>query len=360
MGTEERGTHLTRLYDQAFRARHPIFASIELTYTCNLACYFCYNPVQRKAQHRAIPVAERQDRPLSFEEMVDVLDQLRDLGVLYLTLTGGEPLLHPRFWDIAQAAKDRSFAIRIFSNGASITEDVADRLRALTPNCLEISIHGARDETAEALTQVKGSFQRQLKALALLRERDVRVFLKCVVTKLVENELAEIKAMADRFGYPIYFDPVLTISDDRQLYPLELRASDEGIASLYRRSGINIGNSPFEREPGEFNCSVGTGVLHITPYGDILPCVQWKQPVGNVRQSRILHIWNTSPLLLAAREASIKSAQALHDTVEEHAFCAHCPGLSQLRTGDPLRPDEQYVRVAKIRAATAKEACGNS
>lgn len=360
MTTSERGTPLTRLYDQAFRARHPIYASIELTYTCNLACYFCYNPVQRKAQNRVIPLSDRREEPLSFEEMVDVLDQLKDLGILYLTLTGGEPLLHPRFWEIAQAAKDRSFAMRIFSNGASITEAVADKLQALMPHCLEISIHGARDETAEALTQVKGSLQRQIRALAYLRDRGIRVFLKCVVTKLVEDQLEEIRALAERFDYPIYFDPVLTISDDRQLYPLELRASDEGIARLYRTSGLNIGNSPFEREPEDFNCSVGTGVLHITPYGDILPCVQWKQPVGNVRQARIRHIWDTSPLLLAAREANLRSVQAIRDTVEDHAYCAHCPGLSQLRTGDPLRPDEQYVRVAQIRSSIAKEAAGRS
>ena len=176
-----------------------------------------------------------------------------------------------------------------------------------------------------------------------------------MVTNLVENQLEEIRELAERFDYPIYFDPVLTISDDRQLYPLELRASDEGIARLYRTSGLNIGNSPFEREPEDFNCSVGSGVLHITPYGDILPCVQWKQSVGNVRQTRIQQIWNTSPLLLAAREASLKSAQAIKDSVEDHAYCAHCPGLSQLRTGDPLRPDEQYVRVAQIRSRAARE-----
>jgi hypothetical protein len=79
-----------------------------------------------------------------------------------------------------------------------------------------------------------------------------------------------------------------------------------------------------------------------------------------VRQTRIRNIWDTSPLLLAAREANLKSAQAIRDTVEDHAYCAHCPGLSQLRTGDPLRPDEQYVRVAKIRSGIAKESAGRA
>ncbi len=206
------------------------------------------------------------------------------------------------------------------------------------PHCLEISIHGARDETAEALTQVKGSFTRQMRALELLSERDIRVFLKCVVTRLVENELEEIQAIGARFGYPVYFDPVLTISDDRQLYPLELRASDEGIARMYRTSGLNLGNSPFQREPGEFNCTVGTGTVHVNPYGYVLPCVQWKQPVGNIREKSLREIWETSPLLLAAREANRKSLQALKDSVEEHAFCAHCPGSVVAEVGRPTAP----------------------
>ncbi len=355
MSKDEGATPLTRLYEKAFHARHPLWASIELTYTCNLACSFCYNPVQRKNQKRTAPAPALSEAPLSFEEIIGILDQFKDLGMLFLTLTGGEPFLHPRFWDIAQAAKERSFAIRIFTNGIIIDERIADRLLELAPHCLEISIHGAKDETAEALNQVKGSFTRQMKALELLHERDIRVFLKCVVTRLVEDELEDMQAIGARFGYPVYFDPVLTISDDHQLYPLDLRASDEAIARMYQTTGMNLGNSPFQREPGDFNCSVGTGTVHVNPYGYVLPCVQWKQPVGNIREKSLRKIWETSPLLMAAREANLKSHQALKDSVEEHAYCAHCPGLSLLKSGDPLRPDEQYVRIAKIRSNLAKQ-----
>ena len=189
---------------------------------------------------------------------------------------------------------------------------------------------------------VKGSLQKQLIALALLKERGFRVFLKCVVTRLAESELLEIKALADRFDYPIYFDPVLTISDDRQLYPLELRASDEGIANMYRSSGLNIGNSPFEREPGEFNCSVGTGNLHVTPFGDLPPCVQWKEPMATSAMFQSGK-YGTHPSIARRRGSEHQSAQAIRESIPEYAFCSHCPGLSHLRTGDPLRPDEQHA-----------------
>jgi len=346
---------LTELFDRAIRAHHPLFASLELTYACNLACQFCYNPVQRLNQHRSLPPGEAGSTPLSFEEIQDLFDQLRSMGVLYLTLTGGEPLVHPRFWDIAAAAKERSFAIRLFTNGTLIDAGAADRLADLAPYCVEFSIHGACAASAEALNQTPGSHQAQLRALELLKNRGLRVFIKCVVTKLVENELEDIHAIGERLGIPVYFDPVLTPSDDGQAYPLEMAASDETLQKLYRSKKLNVGNSPFQREPGQYNCSVGTGTLHVTPVGDVQPCVQWKQAIGNLREKTLREIWGGSDLLRKVREASLAAPVMLLEKVEDHAFCMHCPGLSQLRSGDPLRPDEQYIRLARIRREATQE-----
>jgi len=350
----ELDTPLSLLFGRAMGKAHPVYASMELTYNCNLACRFCYNPVQRQNQRRTTPPPGPAKPPLTLEEILCVLDQLRDMGVLYLTLTGGEPILHPDFWAIARAAKERSFALRIFTNGASLTEASVARLAELGPYCLELSLHGATAATAEALTQVKGSFDRQMRALGWLKERGLRVYLKVVVTRLVEKELEAVKALGERFGFPVYFDPVLTPSDDGQDYPLDLRASDDAIRRLYSASGLNMGNSPFEREPGQYNCGVGTGTLHLTPYGDLQPCIQWKQAVGNVRERSIRSIWEESALLQEVRAISRQVPAVIVARVKEHAYCFSCPGLSRLRTGDPLRPDEQYLRVAQIRREAAE------
>lgn len=343
------------LLNRAIESAHPYGASLELTYACNLACRYCYNPVARKNQPRKAPPPPPTEPPLSFEEIVDLLDQMKAMGILYLTLTGGEALLHPRFFDVAKEARARAFALRVFTNGVAITAEVARRLRDLRVYCVEMSLHGADAETAEALTQVKDSFRRQMEALEHLKAQGIRVYLKVVVTRVVEHQLREIRAIGDRFGYPVYFDPVLTVSDDGDPYPLELMASEEAIASLYREEGLNVGNSPFEREGGEYNCTVGTGMFHVTPYGDVQPCTQWKQAVGNVRRAPLKEIWETSPLLQQVRKVNRTLPQEIRRTVEDHAYCFSCPGLSLLRTGDPLKVDDQYLRLARIRRLVAQE-----
>lgn len=348
-------TPLSHLFDEAYLARHPFSASLELTHSCNLACRFCYNPIQRPNQLRIKPLPKHNTIPLSFGEISDLLDQFRSMGILYFTATGGEPLLHPRFWDIVGAAKERSFAVRIFTNGTLIDETAADCLAELCPYCLEFSIHGATEESAVALNQTPGSHQAQLKALGLLRDRGIRVFLKCVVTKLVENELDAVKAVGERFGFPVFFDPVLTMSDDGQEYPLDLTASDDALYRLYSSHGLNVGNSPFEREPGQYNCAVGGGILHVDPYGNVQPCVQWKRSIGNIRERSLKAIWETSDILEKVRAINLAAATIIKEKVVDHAYCRHCPALSDLRTGDPLEPEEQCLRLARIRRRVAKD-----
>lgn len=240
--------------------------------------------------------------------------------------------------------------MRIFTNGIVINEEIADRLAKLCPYVIEISIHGSNVQTAEALNQVPDSHKRVLTALQLLQERNLRAFLKCVVTKLVENELEEIKAIGDRFGYPVFFDPILTPSDDAENHPLELKASDAAIRRLFESEELNVGNSPFERTPEQFNCSVATGTVNIDPFGYVNPCIQWRQNVGNIRSQSLKHIWDHSQELESIRMLNRKLPMILKDRVSDSQFCSHCPGLSLVRYGDPEHPEEQHLKVAKIRA----------
>lgn len=346
-----------QLMSKATAANRPAFASIELTYQCNLACRFCYNPVQRHGQTRSHPLQEPTSPPMTFEEIVSLLDQLREMNVLFLTLTGGEPLVHPRFWDIAEAAKARGFALRIFTNGALIDDAVADRLAELRPFCLEISLHGATDATAEALNQVKGSHTKVMRALELLKERELLVFLKCVVTRLVENELEDIVAIADRFGYSIFFDPHLYTSTDGEAYPLDLKASDEALYRLFSAKGLNIGNSPFEGTP-DLNCSVASGSLHIDPRGNLHPCIQWEEAVGNVRNAPVKDIWERSPRLSEIRAMNRNLPQLLKGACRDASFCNFCPAASRRELGSPTTMTEQHLRVARIRRRAFEDVGG--
>ena len=106
--------------------------SLELTYKCNLDCFFCYND------------RDKQGAMLSLQQYRVLLEDLAQMQTLYLMLTGGEPMVHPHFFEIGQMAKDLGFAVRIRTNGHSLSKQNVARLVAdVDPYYVEVSLHGA-------------------------------------------------------------------------------------------------------------------------------------------------------------------------------------------------------------------------
>ena len=143
--------------------------------------------------------------------------------MLYCTLTGGEAMCHKDFFKIAREVTRKGMALRIYSNGYLLADKkMVRRIKELHPTEVEISIHGARAESHEGLTKIRGSFAKTVKALENLVEAGIRVNLKCPITRLNQDELFEIKALAERLGLSVIFDAVITLGDTRTEEELRL------------------------------------------------------------------------------------------------------------------------------------------
>jgi len=208
-------TPLEQLVTRNWNNAVPMSALFELTFVCNHACSFCYNcPTGRKE--------------MSTAEIFDALRKMADFNILYLTLTGGEPLVRKDFFDIARRSRELGFALRIYTNGYLIDEPMARKIKEIAnPLEMEISIHGAKPETHEKLTCVPGSLQRVIDAVKHLRAQGVKVNLKCPVTRANQDEVLDMHRLARDLGAVIIFDPVITPRDDGDKDPLSLMATDE-------------------------------------------------------------------------------------------------------------------------------------
>jgi MoaA/NifB/PqqE/SkfB family radical SAM enzyme len=335
-----------RLKQRALARAQPLGAYLELTYRCNWRCVFCYNP--RHSDRRG----------LSAGEWTSVLDDLRALGTLAVTLTGGEPLAHPGFLDVARAAAARRFALRIFTNGTLVSEAVADAIADLPPLAVEMSLHGATADTHDRLTGAPGSFDAMRRGLERLRARRVPLLVKSLLTSVNESELDGMIALAERLGVPHQVDATVTPRDDGDRGPLGYRASPEAIALMYRRTAERGRLPAAAHEEGGVNCGLGRTTLAVDPEGDVYPCIQWRRTsLGNVRATPLRELWRGS----AVREEAAAVARAANETMRGAggglATFPFCPALAQQHTGDPLVPDaghaEQARIVADLRAAPA-------
>jgi len=332
-------TPSARLKQVALERAQPLSASLEITYRCNWRCVFCYNP--RHSDLRGLPT----------ERWLGVLDELRELGTLYVALTGGEPLTHPHFLTIARGVRERALALRVLTNGALVTEELAAELALLRPMAVELSIHGANAQTHDRATATPGSFEAMLRGLdRLLRER-VSVVLKAPLTRLNESEMEQMQQIAADRGVPLRLDPVLTPRDDGDAGPLAYRASPAAVERLFLALGAQ-GQIPNEdRVAGGVNCGLGRTTLAIDPEGNVFPCLQWRRaPLGNLRDTSLLGIWRESEERAAAAAVARTANERMRGAGAVLAAFPFCPALALQRTGDALQPDETHLEQAEAAA----------
>jgi radical SAM protein with 4Fe4S-binding SPASM domain len=338
-------TPLDKIFKKIYENRQLYYASLELTFNCNFACRFCYNPVEREGQKRKNKISQNET-PLAKEEIFKLLSDLRKAGVLYFTLTGGEPLVHPYFWEIAEKAKEHAFLLRIFTNGSLIDEKAAEKLGKIFPNCIEISIYGASEECYEQSCGRGKLFPKVLKALELLKKEGITVYLKCNLTKFTEKEMDKIQDLADSFGFQLNWDPILQVSDDGDDFPLKMSASKESIERLFKEKKFKTGFSPFEGEERNTICNIGRNLIHIDPYGNIFPCIQYREPIGNVKKDDISELFKNSKRLLELMKSAENISKKMKD---ENVFCRHCLGKSKLLYGDETVLDKTEIYLSNLK-----------
>jgi MoaA/NifB/PqqE/SkfB family radical SAM enzyme len=304
-------------------------ALIELTYRCNLDCYFCYNDRQFPGE------------PLSQAEYFRFFEDLCDLGTMNLTFSGGEPLAHPDFFVLGRKARALGFVVRVKTNGHALNGRLARRLKEeVTPFSLDISLHGASAETHDRQTRVPGSFAKLMANLGVMREIGLRVKLKSPLTAWNESEIEAMFALADDWGLPIHFDSQITLRDNGNRDPLRLVPSRAGVARLFEKQRQRATRHPIDQEQNaedsaevaeSKHCGAGSATVAVDPFGNVYPCVQWRRRVGNLHEHSIQTIWRHSGELAGIRRLAVEAKQKISQNgPSEFGFC---PGLAEQETG---------------------------
>lgn len=335
--------------NRAFIESMPLSAQWELTFKCNHLCGFCYNA----------PTGQRE---MTLDEIKRGLDKIADFGVLYLTLTGGEPMVRPDFFDICRYARHLGFALRIYSNGYLIDDERARKLKEVHAFEVEISIHGAKAETHDRLTGIRGSFDKVIAAIANLQKHKIKTNLKCPVTHLNQDELWDIWGIAGKYGTSIAFDPVITPRDDGDKGPLAMSATKNFLTRFFSDEfkELRYGRDVSKRDDTVIRANCGTGRTSFTidPYGNIYPCVQWRRKWANIKDVENLgELWKNSEVLQHVRWAAEQIPQTTLKEKESGAFCTFCPGVAELQTGSPFKmyPQAEVVAEARMQAFNEKQ-----
>lgn len=161
---------------------------------CNLRCKHCL--------YLDYPEKYNPENNLSTQQAMNLIDELFEMDILTLTLTGGEIFLRDDIFEIITKIKTRNIALSFLTNATLITHEIVEKLKKII-NChidkFQISLDGASSITHDK-NRGKGSFDKTIKGIKLLVEAGFNLSLMCIPTTINIHELTEVYNLAEQLG----------------------------------------------------------------------------------------------------------------------------------------------------------------
>lgn len=253
------------MFAKAMRSpRHPIVAHIVPTRRCNLSCAYCneYDSISQ---------------PVPLAEMLARVDRLAALGTTIITISGGEPLLHPALDDIIRRIREHGIIPTVITNGYLLTPGRIRRLNRTGLHQLQISVDNVLpDEVSKKSLKV---LDRKLRWLAA--EATFEVNINVVVGSGIRNP-EDALAIA-RCAYSLGFGITTGVVHDAsgQVRPLDDRERQvlRDIADLRKPLFSFVRYNRFQHNltqglPNEWRCHAGSRYLYVCEDGLVHWCSQ--------------------------------------------------------------------------------------
>lgn len=302
----------------------PLQASLELTNRCNERCTHCYLET----------FEDNPKRVLSLENWIHVLHELRQAGTLFLILMGGEAMLSPYFWPILQRAGELGFHTSMITNGLKIINlDTAQKLQKLGLNNATISLYSLNPEIHDRMTKVKGSHGKTLQAIEYCQTAGIDISINALLTKENIATIFDLEDWCLEQKLNLKMDPMITPKLNGDLAPIEKRASREQLKTFFSKKALRwqAGVPRPNSESGEdYVCNAGKGKCAVTAYGELLPCIEIREPLGSLLSASFAELWR-SPSVNPWRMMKNKDLKDVSSTLV--SFCEHCPGMAKNEGG---------------------------
>lgn len=336
-----------------------------ITDHCDQRCRHCYIFAEN---NKKLPVsmdyAQMQEVIRKVESFLNRMD-MRPNWVI----TGGDPLLCPDFWKLAELMREKKQPYILLGNPFHLTGDVCRRLRESGCTGFQISIDGL-EETHDWFRK-PGSFRQTLDAIPLLHEAGIQSIVSMTISEQNYRELPGVmdvmsKARVDYFGFARY----VPTSDEKQnaIPPLEYRKLlhtyiekrteakllgsftnfmlKEHLLALYLYEEGRFHPSAYCHVPGDHmpaGCHCANGTMAISADGTVMACRRMESSaLGNIFMDDLAEMW-----------ADAKNRYRQYDRFSACAhcrlepWCRGCPAIAAAVTGDYYGRDPQCWHVVE-------------
>lgn len=284
----------------------PLGMLAELTHRCPLHCPYCSNPIDLVTG----------DDELRTDQWLSVLEQARELGVLQVHMSGGEPLARHDLVELVARASNLDCYVNLVTSGLGLTERRMAKLVDAGIAHVQLSVQGADSGLADLIAGTK-AHARKIEAAAVIKKFELPLTVNVVLHRTNHHQIAELVELAERLGADRlelantqYYG--WGLRNRQTLIPTrEQLAAAEPIvrAARDRLRGsmeiIYVVSDYYESYPKPCMYGWGARQLTIAPNGDVLPCPAASAittlRLDNVRDRPLAEIWYDSESFNAYR-----------------------------------------------------------
>lgn len=348
----QRAQKSTQEYLEEHFKDNPHLASlqIELSSRCNERCVHCYIPHKNKTA---------DIEPALFYE---VLEQCSAMGVLNITLSGGEPMLHKNFCEFLCKAKEYDFSINILSNLTLLNDEIIAEMKANRLSSVQVSLYSLNPQIHDSITKLPGSFYTTRDNILRLIENDIPLQISCPTMKKNRNCFFDVMQWARENKCRAVTDYIMMARYDRTVDNLDNRLSLDEVGRIIRdvvlldddyQKAILADNFNIEaarNRNDDLVCGVCVDAICMVANGNVYPCPGWQSYVcGNIKETSLSEIWNHSPKVQYLRNLRKRDFPKCR-SCEDRGFCAMCMvrNANESPNGNPLEINEHFCKVAAL------------
>jgi radical SAM protein with 4Fe4S-binding SPASM domain len=309
------------------REEKPVLISWNVTFRCPLKCPHCY-----------IDAGERDTRDeLTTAEARAVIDQIADMKVPVLILSGGEPLMRSDIFELAAYATEQGIRVSLGTSGILIDDAVAAGMKHAGIRKAAISLDSADPAVHDAFRGIPGAWDRTVAGIRACLAQGIEVQVNITVMKENYREIDRIVSFCETIGvhdFQLFFlvptGRGAEVEDiTPPMYETIIRQVMGKVASgkvtirptcapqytrIRAQLGMENGNLP--------GCLAGKAYCRIYPNGDVTPCPYLPLAIGNVKDTPLQEIWQSSPVLQALRDPDLLEGKC--GACEYRRVCGGC------------------------------------
>lgn len=268
------------------KLKSPVSLFMEITSNCNLSCKHCYNNSNKSGTDS-----------WTLQEIQQILMEAENSGVVAVTISGGEPLVHRKFWDTIKFANEKTqLRISVNTNGTTLRQDSVKRLLDYGIDDIQVSVDGL--EEIHDFIRGRGRFRRTTEAIKLASDAGIRVRIGFTANSKNYQQVAAVARTTQDLGATsmavFRYVPSSKRDLDRELafdsQSLECCSTALiGVQQKFAETGFNIYMDPLSfflfllnsKYANNIRCRAGLGQLTLTQDRMAISCAHFRSEMAS-------------------------------------------------------------------------------